>query len=205
MAAAPEAPPPNTRRWSEYVIFAGWLVAVLVPVSTVTALHVWPIVRQTPEARADARPDGVTVRHVLASDCKCSQAVFERLVSRRASPVEREEVWWIGGTPPASLTEAGYRARAATADEARSSLGAVGAPLLVVYGATGAELYAGGYADRRIHHATDVQDLEIVAESRAGRAPRAKPLWGCLTGASPRQSADPFGLKYDTKQAGARP
>jgi hypothetical protein len=184
-------------------LFGLWSVGISVPLATLAVQHDLPFARRavklasgrTGVTESAPRP---TIRHVLAADCPCSQAVADRLAARGADAAEREEVWIVGSAPPLErrLAEVGYRMRQASAQETLDALGVVGAPFLLVYAPTGEELYGGGYGPKRPRAAADVEVTAIIRAVRAGGARAPYPAYGCLVGDGLRRQVDPLRLKY---------
>jgi hypothetical protein len=166
--------------WGRAAIFACWFIGVSIPLAPLAVQHLAPLGRIQP-APAGRAPEA-TVRHVLATDCRCSRAVAEHLVARGARTGEVEEVWLVGSDDPLAdaLRKSGYRVRPATASEVRAALGPAGAPFLFVYGVGSREIYAGGYAARRPREPRDVRDLAILDAVRSGRPMEPWPAYGCL-------------------------
>lgn len=160
-----------------------WFVGSSIPLAPMALQHLVPLAR---DARAAPRTDPVAVRHVLSTDCRCSLAVADRLLARKALSDRIEAVWLEGHDPVLEqrLRDAGYRVTSVTPAQVRRDLGAAGTPFLFVYGPDGDERYAGGYAPRRPRTADDVEDLAIITSITEHRTVPPHPVYGCVGGDS---------------------
>lgn len=133
----------------------------------------------------------IVAAHALAADCACSRMVARRLITRGEGARVREAVIWSGRDAELErgLAAAGFEVRRDIAPPA-------GVPQLLVYGARGEALYAGGYAPRLLADESEARDAAILEAVLVGRVPDAYPIYGCATGRAARRERDPLGLKY---------
>jgi len=194
-------------RWVTFTGLAAWVGLSFVVQTTLMASHWYTL--PTPD-RADAaledalgelvppHADGSWVAvHVLYSQCRCSQRVFDHLFESQRPDGLHETVLLVGedASIEARAASAGFDVWVVSPPELESRFGIVSAPLLLVLGPDAGLRYAGGYTERKQGY--DVQDLKIVESLRRGDDPAGLPLYGCGVSKELQQLLDPMGLKYD--------
>jgi hypothetical protein len=132
--------------------------------------------------------------HVLYAECRCSQRIAEHILSSSRPLDVTERVLLIGRDPDLERRFAAHGLRVVLTDSTelgnRYHIAAV--PLLVVVAPDDTVRYAGGYTLRK--QGPDPQDLQLVADARAGRAPATLPVFGCAVSARLKSSLNPLGL-----------
>ena len=147
-------------------------------------------------AVADVTPNATwSLLHALSSECRCSAAVLEHLMTTERPPGVTETVVLVG--PPGDI-EARVRAKgfgfvSLTAEELDSRYHIPAVPVLVIADPSGTIRYSGGYTPRK--QGPEVQDLAILGEVRRGETPDSLPLFGCPVNTALRDSLTPIGLR----------
>jgi len=133
--------------------------------------------------------------HVLYSECRCSQRVFDHLFESPRPDDLHDVVLLVGADPEIErrAANAGFAVRVLEPQQLESEFGVVSAPLLFVLGPDARLRYAGGYTERKQGY--DVLDLEILQALKDGREPTELPLYGCGVSKELQQILDPMGLK----------
>jgi hypothetical protein len=195
-------PAPRWRAFAAAAFFVAWGSVLTAIVATLMVGH-WsslPVPGPEPSiARAFAahpHPGRWLAVHVLASDCRCSQRVFDHLfTSERLSGVS-ELVVLVGSDPAVErrAAAAGFALRVVTREQLWSEYHVESAPLLVVLDPEDAIRYAGGYARRK--QDPRVLDLDILRALASGQRADQLPLYGCGVSERLQRALDPFGVKY---------
>ncbi len=190
--------------WGGLVVWAG--LAVLVQ-TTLMAAHWYtlpkpdradPLLEQSIAALVSEDGTGQwAMVHVLYSECRCSQRVFDHLFETTRPEGAYETVLLVGhdAAIEARADTAGFEVVVATPAELERRFGIVSAPLLLVLDPGGTLRYAGGYTERKQGYGP--RDLDILAVLQRGDDPTELPLYGCGVSKELQEALDPMGIKYD--------
>jgi hypothetical protein len=181
----------------------GWFVAMLAIGSTLLARHVVALPRPVADAalgramaslRAPEDAKRWMAVHVLYAECRCSHRIAEHLLSSSRPPDVSERVLLVGRDADLEGRFAAHGLRVMLTDstELGSRYHVAAVPLLVVVAPDDTVRYAGGYTTRK--QGPDPQDLELVADARAGRSSPTLPIFGCAVSARLKSSLNPLGL-----------
>jgi hypothetical protein len=180
-----------------------WFVVMLAIGATLLARHVVALPRPVADealgrAMASLRMPEDAKRwmavHVLYAECRCSQRIAEHLLSSSRPSDVSERVLLVGRDPDLEgrFAARGLRVVLTDATEVGSRYHVAAVPLLVVVAPDDTVRYAGGYTPRK--QGPDPQDLQLVADARAGRSPATLPVFGCAVSARLKSSLNPLGL-----------
>lgn len=137
-----------------------------------------------------------TLVHVLYTECRCSQKIFDYLFHREHPPRTEEVVLLVG--PPQDYAEkaraSGFRTLVVSKEELKTRFQIESAPLLMILDETRTPRYLGGYTGRK--QGTDYRDLEMLAAIRSGSSTEELPLYGCGVSEELQAYLDPIGVKY---------
>jgi len=134
--------------------------------------------------------------HVLYTECRCSQRIFEDMLASPRPDGVTERVLLIGEDPAlaARLEDHGFSLESLTAEALGSRYAITAAPMLVLADPDGEIWYAGGYTDRK--QGPVIRDRAIIENALSGQRLSSMPLFGCAVSESLQELLDPFGLKY---------
>jgi len=190
-------PPLKTRPLARVLIFGGWFAAIAVLSVWLHALHAVPLPPAQPAALASSNT--WRALHAIGSDCGCSSAVADALISRGPRSGWDEKIAVIGAQPALArqFRAAGFTVEELSPAQFSAATGLPGAPWLAVHAPDGRTAYSGGYAPSR-HGlpATALLDAAIMDRVRRGETVTPYPAFGCVTSAALRSSLDPLQLKY---------
>lgn len=147
------------------------------------------------ERRPEAAAPGWTALHVLYGDCGCSRRVIRHLAERKPTALAHEHVVLVDPEDGdvERLERAGFPVEVMAVDALGPRLDVAAVPLYVLAEPTGELAYVGGYTDRK--RGPDIEDLDILAELRAGQPVPSLPLFGCATNQALASQVDPLGLR----------
>ncbi len=135
--------------------------------------------------------------HVLYSQCRCSQRIFDYLLESERPRGAREVVLLVG--PHESFSRSararGFSVEHVAPEELKLRYGIESAPLLLILSPDGAVRYSGGYTARK--QGIDYRDITLLAELQARGDADRLPLYGCGTSRELQSYLDPIGLKYE--------
>lgn len=184
------------RTWG-YVALSLWGLAVLIPVSSLMAGHLVTLPRPTLEsvlrlAHPTAHRQAL---HVLAADCECSRRVREHLLARGARSEIDEKIILVSDVVDTGERERarGFAFESLAGAELVTKYHLESAPLLVVFGPSGALEYSGGYTSRK--QGETIAESDIIDRLQRGEVVPALPTFGCAVSTALRDQLDPLGLK----------
>lgn len=190
-------------RWTPLAL---WFCGVVVMMASLAVSHLFslaPLDRRNPKLVAelaallpDERGDWASV-HVLYTECRCSQRVFDHLyVSDR--PTDLHEVVLLVGDDrdhaiERRLSGRGFEVIPVAPEMLRARFGIEGAPTFVLVDPARRVRYSGGYTIRQ--QGPDIRDLAIVREIRQGDDVADLPVFGCAVSKRLKALFDPFAIK----------
>jgi hypothetical protein len=188
------------------VFLAIWALLLLSVGAILMAGH-W-IVLPTPDAgdeQLGAAVAGVTtpgdrrwqLTHVLYADCRCSQRIFEYLLTRPTPDGAGERVLLVGQNDDfaARARRRGIQLIAVTPQELKTRFHIESAPLLLITDPDGNLRYTGGYSTRK--QGPDYRDVETLESLLSVGSARSLPLYGCGVSRDLQQLLDPLNVKYN--------
>jgi hypothetical protein len=193
------------KRWRglRWIPLAIWFVATASVLSALAIGHWFTLphpdredARLTTGIRALAGDaDGWAMVHVLYTECRCSQRIFDHLVDGARPADVRETVVLVGDDHgvAARLAARGYRVVPVAAEALAARYGIEGVPLLVVLDPAHHIRYSGGYTTRL--QGPDIQDVAIVRGLQATGVAVPLPVYGCATSRRLQRLADPLAIK----------
>jgi hypothetical protein len=137
--------------------------------------------------------------HFLYAECRCSQRIFEHLLTRGRDPAFAEKMVLIGehSTSVPRATAAGFAVDVVSVPELAARFHVQSAPLFAVISDTGTLSYLGGYTERK--QGALILDQSIASDLRKSKHVASLPLFGCAVSRSLQRALDPLGIKYDQK------
>ncbi len=134
--------------------------------------------------------------HVLYTECRCSQRVFDHLFSSARPDDVKEKVILVGKDDKieARARKSGFDVVVVSPVQLKEQFSLESAPLLLVVEPSGAIAYSGGYTQRK--QGPDIRDVAIITSLMQNHAPRELPLYGCGTSSELQKTLDPLGIKY---------
>lgn len=192
------------RNVGTYAMLVAWAVPMLLVGSILMVGHwvVLPIPPKTPALDraigdlAGAADGDWRLVHVLYGQCRCSQRIFEHLLTRPTPAGVSETLLLVGHDDQyAARGRAGaFRVEEIARETLKERFGIESAPLLLIADPGGAVRYAGGYSLQS--QGPDYQDLAILEHLRAGGDAAALPAYGCGVSRELQAYLDPIGIKY---------
>ncbi len=154
------------------------------------------LTRALADLRGPTDADAWMSVHVLYTECRCSQRVFDHLFSSKRPSAVREKVLLVGKDAriEGRAEKAGFDVLVVSPPELKERFSLEAAPLLLVVEPSGSIVYSGGYTQRK--QGPDIRDIDIITSLMQERAPRELPLYGCGTGNELQKQLDPLGIKY---------
>jgi hypothetical protein len=139
---------------------------------------------------------GWQMLHVLYTECRCSQRIFEYLLAREHPSDVRETILLVGAGEgwAARARAGGYAILTQSAQQLAERFGIEAAPLLVVVDPGRRVRYAGGYTERP--QGLDYRDLSILQSLRSRGGAAELPAFGCAVSRELQSYLDPIGIKY---------
>ena len=186
--------------------FAVWAGLLLVIVGTLMVGHWYTLPKPDKDdvvltgALADLRgpeaADSWMAVHVLYTECRCSQRIFDHLFSRELVPGIAERILLVGANSSieAQAKKSGYGVTVLSPAELREQFALQSAPLLLVTDPKGSIVYSGGYTTRK--QGPDIRDVSIITSLMQQQSADELPLYGCGTSTELQAVLDPLGIKY---------
>jgi hypothetical protein len=182
----PTLPNEQTGSWRTWVIvtaLGAWALATSIMCSSWMASHSVPL-RGPAHAEVLAEStQGWSAYHILVTGCDCSLSVARHVAARVVTSGVSERIIILGSD------DASLRRELATctipvisgsaAKDLLSRAGVSAGPWLVVMDPSNQVVYSGGYRNGPILDDHDIEDTWILAQSRAGHAPKPFPAFGC--------------------------
>lgn len=180
------------------IFIAFWVSGVTVLMAGLMTLHTAPLSAYNIKASSKG---AWTVQHILSSDCRCSQKVFESLIARGLQSDRAEQIVLLKDDLGWSdkLKAAGFEVSVLDLEvrqEIVQSEADFGVPALVVYSPKGERAYVGGYSEGVLSSGGPNREAEVVSHFIYGTAARNFPIRGCAVTASYQKRIDPFSFKY---------
>jgi len=134
--------------------------------------------------------------HVLYTECRCSQRVFDHLFSSKRIDALSEKILLVGADASieSRAIRSGFDVTVLTPAQLREQFALQSAPLLLVVNPAGEIVYSGGYTTRK--QGPDIRDIAIITSLMQDNAAQELPLYGCGTSAELQSMLDPLGIKY---------
>lgn len=186
--------------------FALWALLTLVIVGTLMVGHWYTLPKPDKddvglthaidELRGPAEQESWMAVHVLYTECRCSQRVFDHIFSSDRLKSVSEKILLVGADAEIEkrAQQSGFQVTVLTPVQLQEQFSLQAAPLLLVVNPQGAIVYSGGYTKRK--QGPDNQDIEIITSLMAEKTPQELPLYGCGTSAELQNLLDPLGIKY---------
>lgn len=196
---------------SRLPLYLGKILLVIWGMTLICALLCWgawhyailpgPTIGALAQFSTDVETNRWRMVHILATECGCSAAVGNQLVTRRAMPGVAEEVWLVGAAPDLTvkLQQAGFTVVSKSPEALAQEKQIEGAPWLLIIRASGAVAYSGGYAAQNPATIAQLEDVTLLQRVQQGETPDAFPAFGCAISRRAKQSFDPLGLKYSSR------
>lgn len=185
-----------------FLLIAGWSLLVTGLMAGLMVTHSAPLSAYSESRRVDdLRAGRWAVQHILSSDCKCSEKVYQSLVQRGAAGDREELVLLLKDDQQWAnqLLQRGFKVEALDLerqDRLAESHEDFGVPALVVFTPKGERAYVGGYSEGVLSAGGVNRENEIISHFMLGTAARHFPIRGCAVTASYQRKIDPFSLKY---------
>lgn len=189
-------------RWTPITL---WFCGVVVLMAALAINHLFslpgPARRDSKLAAglAELLPDdrgGWASIHVLYTECRCSQRIFEHLRTSDRPRGLHEIVLLVGDDRDAiapQLVQRGFEVVSIAEDKLDARFGIEGAPAFVLVDPARNVRYSGGYTSRK--QGPDISDLAIVREIREGGEVADLPLFGCAVSQRLKALLDPFAIR----------
>lgn len=134
--------------------------------------------------------------HVLYSQCRCSQRIFDHLLSRPPPSLATELVLLVGPNEQfrTRARERGFAVQEIAREALKERFGIESAPMLLIASPDGIVRYAGGYTLQ--NQGLDYRDVEFLNLIRTGVAVGELPVYGCGVSRELQSYLDPIGVKY---------
>ena len=186
--------------------FAIWAALLLVIVGTLMVGHWYTLPKPDKDdavlagALADLRGPKAVDRwmavHVLYTECRCSERIFEHLFARELVPGLSEKILLVGANSSieAQARKSGYEVTVLSPAALREQFALESAPLLLVTNPKGSIVYSGGYTTRK--QGPDIRDVSIITSLMRQQSTDELPLYGCGTSTELQSALDPLGIKY---------
>ncbi|MDD9947196.1 MAG: hypothetical protein OXU20_39520 [Myxococcales bacterium] len=189
-------------------VLVGWAALALLVLATLMVGHWYTLPVPGPEARPRVAAALSALRsnsdhgrwfavHVLYTECRCSQRIFDHLFTSQRPAGVGEHVILVG--PPEGYEErakkAGFAVTVTEPEALRTRFGVEAAPLFLVADPGGTLRYAGGYTERK--QGLEVRDLVILEALRGQTLMDELPAFGCAVSRSLQDLLDPLGVKYE--------
>jgi hypothetical protein len=189
-------------RWTPITI---WFCGVVVLMAALAISHLFSLPRL---ARRDSRlaaglaellpndRDGWASIHVLYTECRCSQRIFEHLRTSERPQDLHEIVLLVGEDHDAIATRLGQRGFEVVSiapEKLDARFGIEGAPAFVLVDPARNVRYSGGYTTRQ--QGPNISDLAIVREIRQGDEVADLPVFGCAISQRLKAVFDPFATR----------
>jgi hypothetical protein len=189
-------------RWTPIAL---WFFGIVVLMAALAISHLFSLPRL---ARRDSRlaaglaellpsdRGGWASIHVLYTECRCSQRIFQHLRTSGRPRDLREIVLLVGddrdaiGTP---LARRGFEVVSIGAEKLDARFGIEGAPAFVLVDPARNVRYSGGYTTRQ--QGPNIRDLAIVNEVRQGDEVADLPVFGCAISERLKAVFDPFATR----------
>lgn len=184
------------------LFIAAWGLLITALMAGLMLTHAAPLsVYSSSRKVEELRRGRWTVQHILSSDCKCSEKVYQNLV-RRGATGDREELvlllkddqHWAN-----PLSRKGFKVEVLDLKSQvrlAKSHDDFGVPALVVFTPKGERAYVGGYSEGVLSAGGVNRENEIMSHFMLGTAARHFPIRGCAVTASYQRKIDPFAFKY---------
>ncbi len=186
--------------------FAAWAALLMVVVGTLMVGHWYTLpkpdkddvvlTKALAKLRGSGESDAWMSVHVLYTECRCSQRVFDHLFTSKRIEGVSEKILLVGEDADieSRAKRAGYDVTVLSPAELNTRFSLESAPLLLVLNPEGSIVYSGGYTKRK--QGPDIRDVAIMNSLMKNDSPDELPLYGCGTSAELQSLLDPLGIKY---------